>query len=414
MNAMIITIGDEILIGQIVDTNSAWIGQQLQLLGISLVEIRSISDELSAIETALEEAFAMADLIIMTGGLGPTRDDMTKSAIARFFGVGFKFDPPTFERIEKFFEKRGQKPTEAHREQCFMPANAELLFNKMGSAPGMLFEKDKKYLVSMPGVPHEMKWIFSNQLLPKLKEWSPAIAIAHRTILTVGKGESRVAEAIRDIEDTLPEGVKLAYLPGLAQVRLRLTAKAKTQLEADQLAEEQKQRIVQRLGDLVYGFEKEDLASQVGKLLQERNLMAATAESCSGGYIAHQITSNSGSSNYFKGSIVAYSNEVKISALAVNPETLENHGAVSEQTVKEMVKGLLPALGVDVGISVSGIAGPGGGTPDKPVGTIWLAVGDGKSIKTSKLSLSKDRMLNIQYTSVVALNMLRKFLLEAE
>jgi len=414
MKAQIITIGDEILIGQIIDTNSAWLGAELQLLGIELKEIRSISDDLESIESAIEQAFQHFDLILMTGGLGPTKDDMTKTAIASYFEVGMTFHEPTWQRIERLFEKWGRSTTKAHREQCFMPDNAEILFNKMGSAPGMLFRKGNKVLVSMPGVPHEMKWIFEHQLKPILIPMVPNIAIAHRTILTVGEGESRIAERVADLEESLSENMKLAFLPSLGSVRLRLTALGNDQATVDQQVEQKKAEFVARIPELIYGYEKENLAVKVGELLMEKEQTVGLAESCTGGHLAHQFTKNSGSSAYFLGGIVAYSDDVKMNQLGVSETTLKAHGAVSEQTVREMVKGTLKELETDYAIAVSGIAGPGGGSKEKPVGTIWLAVGNNQGIKTHLLQLSKDRLLNIQYTSVSALNLLRKFLLEAE
>ena len=414
MKAKIITIGDEILIGQIVDTNSAWLGAQLQLLGVEVIEIQSISDQLEHIVQSLTLSFEQADLIIMTGGLGPTKDDITKVAIAKYFGVGMSFHEPTWERIERFFEKLGRSTTPAHRAQCDMPENAEILSNDMGSAPGMLFRKGDKMLLSMPGVPHEMKWIFTNQMLPILQPLLTEKAIAHRTILTAGEGESRIAARIEDIEAGLPSNVKLAFLPGLAAVRLRLSAQGQQQEIVDQQVEAERVKIANRIPELIFGHDKEVLAVKIGELLQERQMMLGLAESCTGGHLSQLITANSGSSAYYAGGLVTYTNDLKMRLLDVPEAVFKEHGAVSEQCVEAMVQGALNSLQVDVAVAISGIAGPTGGTATKPVGTIWMAVGDKQAIRTQKLSLSKDRRLNIQYASNSALNLLRKFLLAIE
>ena len=414
MQAIIITIGDEILIGQIIDSNSAWIATQLNLEGINIREVISISDEHEAIMEAVTNAFERADLILMTGGLGPTKDDITKKALADYFNVGMRFDEGTWERIQKLFTKLGRDWTPAHKEQCLMPENAQLLLNKMGTAPGMWFEQDGKKLVSMPGVPYEMKYLMEFEVLPKLKARHGKIAIAHRTILTVGEGESRIAARLEDFENNLPQGFKLAYLPGLGRVRLRISGRLKDEELLLLTIEDLKQKLIKIIPELVFGFEKEELAEVVGKMVKVKNIQLVTAESCTGGYVGHLITQISGSSDYFKGGIIAYSNAIKQELLDVSKATLDDYGAVSEQTVTEMVSGALKNMSADLAVAISGIAGPGGGTPDKPVGTIWLAVGDKNRTTTKKLSLFKDRLKNIQYAGVVALNMIRIFLLEGK
>ena len=414
MTTNIITIGDEILIGQIIDTNSAWMAQQLNLQGVQVGTIITVSDEHEAITKAVDEALKTADLVLVTGGLGPTKDDITKKALADYFETGMYFHEPTHERIVKLFERWGRTPTESHKEQCYMPENATILFNKMGTAPGMWFESNGKVLVSMPGVPMEMKYLMEFEVLPKVNDRFPKMPILHRTILTVGDGESRIAKMIQSVEDNLPEGVKLAYLPGLGAVRLRLTAIGADEQVLQANLDAKVKEIEALIPHLIFGYDKQKLEEVVGQLLEERDLQLATAESCTGGYLAHQLTSVPGSSAYFKGSVVAYSNEIKEKCLNVQSETLQTHGAVSEETVIEMVEGALKLLETDVAVAISGIAGPGGGTPEKPVGTIWLAVGNKKNVKTQKLQLGKERLRNIQYTSTQALNMIRKFLLEEE
>ncbi len=412
MEAIIVTIGDEILIGQVVDTNSSWIAQQLNLQGIKVHEMLSVSDTEEAITESLEYAFGKVDLVLMTGGLGPTKDDITKKTIAEYYGVEMLFDPPTFDYIQRLFARLGRSTTEAHRLQCFMPINAKLIENKMGSAPGMWFDENDQVLISMPGVPYEMEYIMINGVLPLLKNRFSSLPIVHRTILTVGEGESRLALKIEEFEDKLPTNIKLAYLPGLGQVRLRLTGRANDETGLIRLIDEKVNELLNIIPEFIFGYEKETLEEVVGSLLKKQKKTLSTAESCTGGYIAHRITSVAGSSDYFMGSVVSYSNEMKMSLLDVKSTTLEKHGAVSEATVIEMVEGALKIMKTDIAVSVSGIAGPDGGTHEKPVGTIWLAIGNKNIIQTQKLQLGKNRIKNIEYTAVYALNMIRKFLLE--
>ncbi len=412
MEAILLTIGDEILIGQIIDTNSAWMAEQLNLQGIRVREILSVSDTHEAITKGLQDALKQADLVLMTGGLGPTKDDITKKTLAEFFGVEMNFHVETYDRILRLFERWGREPTPAHREQCYMPANAIIMKNKMGTAPGMWMEQDGKVVVSMPGVPYEMKYLMEKEVLPRVKSHFPGKPIGHRTVLTIGEGESRIAARIADFEEELPENIKLAYLPGLGMVRLRLTALADSEAEVEEILAVQVAKLEALIPELIFGYGQEKLAEVVGQQLRTCGKSLATAESCTGGYVAHQITAIPGSSDYFRGSVVAYANEVKMGQLGVNEQTLVKHGAVSEATVTEMAQGALKALDADVAVAISGIAGPGGGTPDKPVGTIWLAVGDRERVQTRQLNLGKDRLKNIQYTGNQALNMIRKFLLE--
>jgi len=412
MTAQIITIGDEILIGQIIDTNSAWMGQQLNMQGIQVGKIVTVSDTHKDITEAVDAALSEADIILLTGGLGPTKDDITKKALADYFGVDMRFSESTYNRIQRLFQKFGKSMTKAHHEQSYMPANADILMNKMGTAPGMWFEHKGKVLVSMPGVPYEMKYLMEAEVLPKLKKQFPGKPIAHRTILTVGEGESRIADLIDPFIEALPANIKMAYLPGTGQVRLRLTGTGDDENELNALLDKKVEELKPLIAELVFGFEKEKLEEVVGRMLLEKGKTLATAESCTGGFLAHKITSIPGSSAYFMGSVIAYSNAVKMNQLSVKPNTLKNHGAVSEETVKEMMQGALDLLKTDLAIAISGVAGPDGGTPEKPVGTIWIAIGDKNNTKTYQLNLWKDRMKNIEYTTTVALNVIRKFLLE--
>ncbi|MCB0640728.1 MAG: CinA family nicotinamide mononucleotide deamidase-related protein, partial [Phaeodactylibacter sp.] len=359
MRVNILTVGDELLIGQVIDTNSAWMAQQLNLQGLHVGEKLTVSDQLEPIKSGIRRAFESADIVLMTGGLGPTKDDVTKKALAEFYKVGFVFSQETFDRIVRMFERWGRSHTEAHRAQCLMPQNARLLPNKMGTAPGMWFEEDGKVLVSMPGVPFEMQYLMEYEVLPELKKRFPRQPIVHRTVLTVGEGESRIAERLQAIEDGLPENISLSYLPSLGAVRLRLTGTGPDEAALTEAVEQQLAQIRQSIPELIFGYETEELEAKIGELLQEKGWTLATAESCTGGYLAHRITSIAGSSAYFMGSVIAYSNAVKMQVLQVKEATLEAHGAVSEQTVVEMVAGALDCLKTDLAVAVSGIAGPG-------------------------------------------------------
>lgn len=412
MNVHIITIGDEILIGQIIDTNSAWMAQQLNLVGAQVVGITTVSDTHDAIIEGLTNASKGADVILMTGGLGPTKDDITKKTLAEYFNTDFIFHQETWDRIERLFAKWGRKTTEAHREQCFMPGNATILKNKMGTAPGMWFDENGKIYVSMPGVPYEMKYLMEYEVIPNLRLKFPGKPIAHRTILTVGEGESRLAKRIEPFENSLPKNLKLAYLPGLGQVRLRISGTDDDESNLLKQLDEKAEELKAMIPEFIFGFERDTLQAAVGRILKEKNLTLATAESCTGGYLAHKITSIPGSSAYFMGSIIAYSNEVKVAQLGVQKSTLEAHGAVSKETVTEMVTGALKSLKTDIAVATSGIAGPDGGTEEKPVGTIWMAVGNNEKIITQKINVGKDRVKNIEFSSVQALNLVRKFVLK--
>lgn len=410
MTIHIITIGDELLIGQVIDTNSAKMAQMLQTIGGQVTGRTTIGDDREVILDALKMATQKADVVLVTGGLGPTKDDITKSVLAEFYGVGFVFHQETKEWIEKIFQRFGRPVPEGIKDQCFMPQNAEILKNKRGTAPGMWFDENDTVLVSMPGVPHEMEYIMENGVLPRLKERLPSAPFAHRTLLTVGEGESRISEMIKDFEDNLPAHIKLAYLPGISRVRLRLTASHKDESFVNAILDESFNQLKSLLPPhLIVADEDISLEEALGKLLAQKGLTLSTAESCTGGYVAHLITSVSGSSAYYMGSVLSYSNEIKMELLGVKEETLREHGAVSEETVKEMVAGALQLLKTDIAVATSGIAGPTGGTPDKPVGTIWIAVGNKEKVNTFQLSLGNDRERNIQYTAIRALNMVRLF-----
>ncbi len=418
MTAHLLTIGDEILIGQITDTNTVWMSRELNLRGIRVTGKSSVGDVAEDIVQAVHRAAENADIILMTGGLGPTKDDITKTTLAALFGSDFYFHEETYEWMRAYFQKINRDfPEDAARNQAMQPEGATILNNKVGSAPGMWFERGGKVYVAMPGVPFEMEYLMTAEVLPRLLEKFDARPIAHRTILTVGEGESVIANRIEAFENGLPRNLKLAYLPALGQVRLRLTGiwqgnfSPDAQAELDQLLDKKRDELAALLPDLVFGFENTSLEKVVGEILREQQKTLATAESCTGGYIAHLLTLVPGSSDYFLGSVVSYSNSAKQQLLDVQALTLEQHGAVSEQTVREMAGGARRALGADVAISISGIAGPSGGTAEKPVGTVWMCVSDGQRTVAQRHIFGRDRGKNIHLSAVYALNLLRKFLL---
>jgi nicotinamide-nucleotide amidase len=407
----VITIGDELLIGQTIDTNGAWMGQLLTQEGVSIIERATITDDKEQIINTIRRLQETSDLILITGGLGPTRDDVTKVALAEVAGVEMVFDQEMWVGMQGFFAELNRSTTDAHQQQCYMPAGITKLENRMGTAPGMLFDLEDTYIISMPGVPYEMKYIMEHGVLPIIKDHRVG-AVVHRTIHTIGEGESRIAVQIDDIITSMPAHVSLAFLPSLGSVRLRVTAigddDASLRLEVDHYAE----RIIDTLGEIVFGEGDTNISKAVGALCKAKGIMIGTAESCTGGKTASKLVEVAGSSAYFGGSTVTYTNELKRDLLGVAEQTLAEHGAVSEATVKEMVTGAIPLLGVDVAVAISGIAGPSGGSADKPVGTIWLAVGNKDSIFTKKLNGRTDRSKNIEYASNIALDMIRRFVLK--
>lgn len=411
IRAEVITIGDEILFGQITDTNTAWIGTELTNIGIRTVRKSSVGDQADAILQVLQEAHQRADVIIITGGLGPTKDDITKKTLCTYFGVGMVRNESALALVTGFFQKRGREMTDLNRAQADLPANAVYIQNDWGTAPGMWFEHDERVYVSLPGVPFEMKHLMTNRILPKLTEHFQTPIIKHKMIRTVGIGESFLAERIEAWEDALPEHIKLAYLPSFGGVKLRLTATGNDLAQIDRELDEQVQHVLPLIEKNVFGFDDDEIETVVGKLLKEKNQTLSIAESCTGGYVSAQITKVPGSSAYFSGSIVSYSNAVKVNQLGVRPETLEQFGAVSEETIRQMAEGVHKALGTSIGIATSGIAGPDGGTPDKPVGTIWIACATDKRTVTRLLKLGQYRDQNIQLTTMYVLNMLREELL---
>ena len=409
MKATVITIGDEILIGQTIDTNSAWIGQQFSTLGVKIHEIISCGDNAAQIVDAVNRAKANSQIVLMTGGLGPTKDDITKKTLVEYFNTELVLNEEVWERMKQIFEKRGIQVLEINRSQAMIPKDCIMLPNMRGTAQGMWFEKDGVVFISMPGVPHEMKHLMEKQVLPRLLQKFSFPKIVHATIMTAGAGESVISNMLNDFEDQLPNYVKLAYLPELGVVKLRLTASG----EGEALVTEvngYKEQLKTILGNLVYCEHEEKLEVVIGQKLLEKQATVSCAESCTGGYISHLFTSVAGSSKYFEGAVISYSYDVKEKMLGVKHDSLLQHGAVSEECVREMLEGLLKATGTTYGIAVSGIAGPDGGTPEKPVGTVWIAVGSKEHIIAKRFTFFPSRMENIKVFSNAALNMLRLFM----
>lgn len=412
MKAEIITIGDEILIGQIIDTNSSWLGQELSKMGISVVHRTSVSDQQTAIIDALNAAQQRADIIIMTGGLGPTKDDITKHTLASYFHSELIINQEVLDWVTKIFRMRKLPMIDTNRGQAMVPANCEVLFNRSGTAPGMWFDEHGKIFISMPGVPFEMKTIFEEHCIPRLQKRFELPVIIHRTILTCNIGESFLAQKIENLENALPPHIKLAYLPAVGMVRLRFSGShthyATLKNEIDLFVAQ----LYEIIGEFIYGEENDTLEKNTGLLLKGKSQTVSTAESCTGGYIAHLITSVPGSSAYFKGSIVSYANEVKQNFLGVTSEILQQHGAVSEACVLQMANAVKQQLGTDYGIATSGIAGPDGGTPTKPVGTVWIAISGPHRTIAQQFNMGDHRDRTIQRTAIQALDMLRKMVME--
>ncbi|HCE58003.1 MAG TPA: competence/damage-inducible protein A [Prolixibacteraceae bacterium] len=412
MKAEIITIGDEILIGQIVDTNSAWIAEQFNIHGIEIYQITSVHDSREHILEALKNAAEKVDLVIMTGGLGPTKDDITKKTLCEFFGSELVLHEPTLEHIKNRFVKRNIDINKLNRDQALVPDNCTVLYNQLGTAPGLWFESNNTIFVSLPGVPFEMKYLVENEVLPRLVKTGKTRAIYHKTILTQGIPESMLAMKIEDFENNLPDNVKLAYLPSPMAVRLRLSATGTSKNELEKLVETEVSKLQQIIPEAIYGYGNETMAEAIGKLLLKAGKTLGVAESCTGGFISHLITSVPGCSVWYNGSVTAYANQVKQNVLGVRAETLEKFGAVSEETACEMAVGARKVLDADFTVATTGIAGPDGGTPDKPVGTVWIAVATEEAVSAQKFVFGDNRERNILRSGQTALQFLRKVILD--
>ncbi|TKC09234.1 competence/damage-inducible protein A [Pedobacter frigoris] len=406
MLAEIITIGDEILIGQIVDTNSAWMARQLNLIGIKVKQVSSVSDDADHIVNALTLAQERAKIILITGGLGPTKDDITKITLARYFNMELKRDQETLDHIKGIFDRLNRPMIEANMKQAYVPDGCIVIKNKNGTAPCMWFEHNGTVIVSMPGVPFEMMYLMEEEILPRLKDSFKLPAIFHKTILTAGIGESFLAAEIESIEDGLPEHIKLAYLPKLGQVRLRLSGTGADELTLKNEVELWARQIVDRIGKYVVVEDDIPLEKALLDIMDKKKLTLSVAESCTGGYIASMITQHSGCSSVFLGGAVVYSNQLKQSILGVKEETLSAYGAVSEETVKEMAVASVKQFKTDYAIAVTGIAGPDGGTTDKPVGTVWIALAGREKVTAKKFSFGGKRIQNIERSAIAALTMI--------
>lgn len=399
----LITIGDEILIGQIVDTNSAWMAQQLNALGIGVNRIVSVSDKHNEIISAFSESVQRVKVVLVTGGLGPTRDDITRQALCEFFDTHMIMDDKVLAHVTSMLASRNIPMNELNRLQATVPAACTVLHNPVGTAPGMWFEKDGVIVVCMPGVPFEMKELMTREVLPRLQARFSLDAIYHQSVMTSGISESALALKIADWELALPSYIKLAYLPAAGIIRLRLSALGNDVKLLENEVKKQIEVLNTLIPEYIFALNDEPIEVSLGKLLLNNNLTVSFAESCSGGYLSHLITSVAGSSTYFKGALVAYSNEVKENVLGVKRATLEQYGAVSQQTVEEMAQAAQQLFKTDYALSISGIAGPSGGTNEKPVGTVWLAIAGGNKLVTKKLIFGDNRERNIQRASVSAL-----------
>lgn len=411
-----LTIGDELLIGQVRDTNAAWLGEQLTLAGVILRRVVTVGDDEKTLQSELRQSLAESDLVVTTGGLGPTDDDKTREAVAGLFGVEMAFQENILDDIRGRFKLRGRSMPESNRSQAMVPAGFEVLSNRLGTAPGLWHETKQgeaaaSMLAVLPGVPYEMKHLFTEEVLPRVRRRGGLHNIVHRTLRTAGIGESSLQETVGDLSGVLSDNLRLAWLPGPGGVRLRMTAFGRNREEADDRIAQLEACLRDRIGAYVYGANDETLEEIVGRMLRDRSLTVAVAESCTGGYVAHALTNIPGSSAYVAGGIVAYSNPAKMDLLGVSPEALRQHGAVSEVVAMQMAEGVRRRLGADLGLSTTGVAGPAGGTSEKPVGTAWIGYADTGGVAAHRLQLVRDRMLNKQLTATFLMERVRKNLL---
>jgi nicotinamide-nucleotide amidase len=412
MRSAIITIGDEILIGQVTDTNAVWISQQLNAIGVQVGEMVTVSDEAGQINSTLDRYIGHFDLLIMTGGLGPTTDDITKQTLAAYFDSKMVTVQEVKDKIIAYFKERGRSMIESNLKQADVPEVCRVLMNYHGSAPGMWFEKEGTILISLPGVPYEMKGLMEDHVLPELISRNNVSQVVHRTIMTQGVPESYLAAMLRDWESALPECVKLAYLPRPGMVRLRLTIVDKCVKDAEQILDVTIAKLLDIIPEHIFGYDDISLEESLGELLRDRGLTLASAESCTGGNIARMITSVPGSSSYYSGSVIAYENRIKSEVLGVDPLVIDEKGAVSRDVVEQMARGVRQLMGTDTSISTSGIAGPEGGTDEKPVGTTWICVqyGEESFAKLYRFGGTRERI--IDQASNTALQLLRRLLLK--
>ena len=408
ITCQIITIGDEILYGHILDTNSKWLSQKIIDLGITISRKTSIGDNILDINYNIKKSISNYNLTIVTGGLGPTNDDITKNCLNKIFNGKLVYDKKTLTHIKKVFKERNFDLTKKNIDQSLVPNNCIVLHNRFGTAPGMAFEKNKNILLSLPGVPFEMKSLFEDECVNLIKKKFVLPHIFHRIIKTVGIGESWLSDKINSWEKNLEKDLSLAYLPSIGRVKLRLTGKGNNLKRLKNKITKEEKALKKIIEKYIYGYDKDELESVIGKALIDLNKTVSVAESCTGGNISNLITSVPGSSNYFIGGIIAYSNEIKINSLGINEDILNKYGAVSKEVAEEMAKNVKNKFNSSIGISSTGIAGPSGGTKEKPVGTIWIAFSDNEKTISKKLILTQRRDVNTVLTTINSLNLLRK------
>jgi nicotinamide-nucleotide amidase len=408
MNLDIISIGDELLIGQTLNTNAYWISKELNSIGFTIRQQITISDTEEAILTALEQALNKSDVILITGGLGPTNDDLTMPVLNKYFGGKLIRDEKVYQHIQQLVTSRGFKMNQNNQKQAIVPDNCKVIHNAHGTAPGLWFEKDNKLIVAMPGVPYEMKAMISDTVIPLLKEKFELPEIINHMVYTQGLPESILAEQLADWESGLPSTIKLAYLPSPGRVKLRLSSTGKNRDSLQKNINLEIEKLTELIPQYIYSEENEDLGSVIGAWLSKNNKTIATAESCTGGYIAHLITRVAGSSAYYKGSVISYANEIKVNELNVKQADIDAYGAVSQQVIEQMALGVQQKMNTDYAIATSGIAGPTGGTEDKPVGTVWIAVATPNGVNSKKYLFGKQRDINIERAAITGLGMLRK------
>ncbi len=408
MNAEIINIGEELLIGQVVNTNATWICQKLNEIAVQVKHISIISDNEQDIFNALDVSLKRAEVVIITGGLGPTKDDLTKDALVKYFNAKLELNETVLNDIASFFKKRGMPLTELNRLQAMVPVGFDIIRNPEGTAPGLVYRKSKKLLAALPGVPFEMKYMIENYIIPELKSQTQNEFIVHKTILTQGIGESFLAAIIEKWEDNLPENINLAYLPSAGIVRLRLTGKGIDRKQLQKQIAKEVAKLKKLISEYIFGYDNDKLEEIVVKLLSKNNLTLCIAESCTGGYISHLITSIPGCSACYKGSITSYSNDVKINQLCIPSQIIEKYGAVSKEVAVAMAEGVRKVLKTDYSVAVTGIAGPGGGSKNKPVGLVYISVSSEDETIVEKFLFGDRRDRNIVRSSVTALNMLRR------
>ncbi|MGE0562625.1 MAG: competence/damage-inducible protein A [Flavobacteriales bacterium] len=407
MNLDIISVGDELLIGQTLNTNAHWIAAELDKIGFTIREHVSISDNREHILNRVDYSLKNVDVVLITGGLGPTNDDLTMPVLNEYFGGKLVEDKTVYQDIERLILGRGFDMNERNKKQALVPDNCKVVRNMHGTAPGLWFERENRVVVAMPGVPFEMKVMITDTVIPWLRQKYVLPEIVHQMIYTQGLPESKLAEIIADWEDDLPQNIKLAYLPSPGRVKLRLSSKGNDRKAVQQQIDEQVTKLNAIIPNYIYSFDGRNIEEVIGDMLRNKKATLATAESCTGGYIAHLLTSVSGSSDYFIGSVVSYANQIKINELGVNPADIENYGAVSQQVVEQMAEGVLQKYGVDYAVATSGVAGPNGGTPEKPVGTVWIAVATKTTVTSKLFTFGKIRSINIERSAIAALGMLR-------